>query len=466
MPPTALNVQPPSSSIPGSARKWLEAQGYPSSISKSIRSRDFGTVDEDPFLLYLTSRLGLTSPLDAGTACRRGSWLHVRAEARDKPSGFISSFMEQKIEDRIAEIREVSKLCNYSEEKRMRIELEVREDAVSAWTWFDAALQYRNPESSMLKDGLAAYLKRFQSLAREIDLTYLDPRYPKVPLVITIDDLLYRPETKTLWIADYKSVGYSPLVRMAQVRIEPQPRHYAYVTQNCLSELISRFSLPPDTKLGGVIHICIQKPGFKFATNDNRPFHFYSLGARKKMHGRADFDAKLKNWTVRARPLDEPLPPIVEDTTRVKDFQEASLWLQEACGKLPEKVYTGDPDRTIYTKRCVEFYQGVGEFAELGQKRLVEKDSAVNISSTSAALLLDSSSLDMYHRRLARVYHYATCPADPENFEQTGGGMIRYFRLSRWHKFYLMPVQNWPSLIAEYNLIQHFRNDEMPIPTE
>lgn len=399
-----------------SARHYLESHGL-TSITPVSHASDFPMAMEDPFRFYLTRRLGLAPALSYSTALNRGTWFHTAAQATyahdDSPSNFISKALDLRL-------RELTATCDlFSISPQVRTEIIKREvhDQETAWAWFTAACQTKIGSTT-----LPQYLAKFRILSTELKLSspWLHPTSRKrLDRTITIDLLLHDPASGAIFILDYKTCSEKPSERLAKCPLEHQTWHYLSVTQAAIDDtsLLRRFNLPPNTRLGGMIHVAIQKPTIKFGEND-RPYeiihHILKSGPRK---GQTD---------VRYN-------------------------------------YTGEPTLDRYLARCTEWYTRTGRYADTDPN----EEPPVNYSVIGASIM-DASTTSVYNDRMELLRQLSTCPANPSNFLANPNGIYNFasHSLSVYAPFYLHAPQDWPSLVASNRFIQAHRDSPSNPETE
>lgn len=419
MPPTVEEIPLPTDRK-GEAVRWLESKGF-RPRTPSIHSSDYELVLSDPFLYYLTRRLGLARALSWSKALNRGSWLHSRAHLlwkEDATTGTLPLEDAQRLRSlfnsRLEELKEISRSQGITGDPARSILDREQRDFLCAMGWFDAAKLVTVPHGY---GNIPAALRaaHFKHLGSELEITYLDPSWPGTPLVVTIDDLLYHQSQDTLWIVDWKSCDESPKIRLASCPLEHQTWLYSYVLSEDLrdpaSSLRTRFSLPASTKFGGFIHVAVQKPTIDICSKDCN----YTL---------TDFTpSRGKNKGITRQ----------------------------------EKEHYGEPRLENYIARCREWYLGEGEYANLAAERA--DDPPVNFSFTHALLLSDPDFLDRFRARMNLIHQYATCRPWPSNFPENPSSIRPYGTLSNFAPFYLSSIAHWPEVVQRNGFIISHRDD-------
>jgi len=146
------------------------------------------------------------------------------------------------------------------------------------------------------------------------------------------------------------------------------------------------------------------------------------------------------------------------DSFSAPDEHAAVTLLHAQTGKLPTKVYAGEPDPALFARRVLDWYKSQPLTDETGQPCC-----PVNISTTPP---LDSHSRAEYNTKLKLIAHYSTVEPDPVNFPKSPSGMGGYGRsLSRWAPFYVTPPEHWPEIIQRGHFIVDHRDPEPPNAT-
>lgn len=421
-------MPPPIQSIPlpttrgTDARDFLEYNGL-TAIIPTIRSGHYETCLSDPFFYYLTSRLGLKPALSWSESLSRGGWLHGRARLLWSevdgllPPEIMAGF-NKAFEHRCSELVQIGKSIGMGADGLTEVLNREKKDFLCAIGWFQAARQVNIAGKGTIASVLAGPSMR--CLGTEIVLTHTDPLYPKTPIVATLDALLYNSATNELWIPDWKTTSDPAKVRLASCPIEQQTWTYMIVVKKLLPLLIQRYNLPADVKLGGMIHIAIEKPTIELSGFDR------------------DFT--------------------------IEDFTPSSGKNKGITRQ--EKKYHGEPTLDNYIRRCSRWYLAQGEYLDLAPEWAA--NPPVNFSYTHAEACLDEGTLQEYDERVALVYRYATCPPEPRLFPRSSS-ITNYGKLSPYAPFYLSPVAQWPEIIRLTHLIIDHRDSKLepspcPIP--
>lgn len=438
------------------ARTYLEKKGIISRTPK-IRSSDFGMVNACRFGYYLRRRLGLTQPLKVSEALVRGSWMHVALEKANSPEHVRNAHFTTALDARIEELRQIGQELELAPAAVLKMVDREKRDALTAKTWAEAALAYRNPRIPALRDGFLANFERpgNRCLGTEIILEWKNKEYPRTPFVAQLDALYYYEQSNALWIVDYKSTKKSCKERLQSCKLETQTKHYPWILQNLLAEgvLHNFFDLPADVKVGGMIHIAIRKPNIEMCGLD-RPFHYQSEGKRSGVLAKGRH-VKRDLW--QASTYDLISNELLATSTEMAE-SDMLEWMHVNTGKKPERQYEGEPDPQLFFKRVADYFNGVGDYAD--QKGDRDVDPPVNISVTGASIL-QSSYFTEYKKMLDIVYKYATCEANPDNFDRTADGMSAAGGLSPYAPFYVTEPAQWPTIMRDERFIQQWRDEEV-----
>lgn len=386
-------------------------------VDPPIRSSDLRLVTTSPFTYYLTRRLGITKAFARSEALARGSWLHkcFELDSFTAPTFRDSSTVLrywQVLDARLAELKVICKSRGLDTATTTEILTRETHDARTAFAWYAAAARVSiHPTIGTFRHYLAQ--SAWRVLARELTLTV--PSHLGGPPLRAVPDLLLHNHARNeLWLVDLKSTSMDPRDRLSLCSHEFQAAHYLHVTREALTHhLLDAYSLPDDIRVGGIMHIAIQKPTIKFGQND-RP------------HREIQFT-----------PSRGPNKGI----TRT------------------EREYYGEPDHTIYLTRCDQWFAGTHEFSHLAPAR--EASPPINISYTPASIL-DNPAYPSYDARLSQITAFATCEPSPDNFPFDASEFASHGRLTPWAHFAINPVQHWPEIMAREGFVVNHRDTEEP----
>lgn len=412
---------PPPTGRGKAAMLWLETHGFTARIPPTASS-DYGLGLTDPFLYYLTRRLGLCRALSWSKALTRGSWLHKAFELDDftNPNPMQKEMEElyfEALEERLAELTTTCGAHGIVGEGRRRILDAEKQDAKTALSWYRTAASVMiSPDYGTYREFLSPSRRNpMRLLAREFTFSTCEPGGSN--RVGRFDGLLHQEQHNTLWILDLKSCSEDPRVRLASCPLEFQTQHYTsslnYIL-NTSSYMQDTFGLPKGVKVGGMIHLGIRKPKIIMGPRDRS----YKLVERMLLRG------PRKGQTVE------------------------------------EREYYGEPTLENFQQRCNDWFHGRGQYVHLAKER--EALPPVNLSFTP----IDSIDWVEYTNRLSFVQSLATREPVPENFLRNPGNINPYGKKSIWAGLYLLPVHQWPEYIREQKLMVSHRYNEVPDGTD
>jgi len=445
-----------------SAADYLEAHGIVAHFATSMRSGDYELCLSNPHLYYLIRRLGLRPALGWSKAMNRGSWFHHLLALFNNPNRF--KLYDALQTQRLAELGGTCKALGLSVEKALEITARELKDAAVARAWFEATesvpikrkgIDKATTFQEWLRDG------GWQVVGSEVQIIYMHPDYPGVPIVVQYDLLLYNPKANALWIVDGKTTSDPCIIRLATTKHEFQTQHYLVTADRHLPTLAKALDLPGDVHLAGMIHIAIWKPGIEFGQKD-RDYQWVSEGKRKGIVGRI---IRVSSPTSPERPYRASWYATDGDGTgsvsSVGTFEECFEALHEATGKKPEKLYSGEPSLPNFIKRLGQCYRAEGEY--LGEKLNREEDPPVNWIYTSATVLQERAWLTEYWDRVQFIHSHATRPPVPSAFHRHISDLRKWGRLSEYAPFFLSEPKDWPEIIKRNNFIIAHRDDDVDV---
>lgn len=443
MPPT---IEPIPLPVGGGddARLFLETHGV---VARTpfIRSSDFKLCLSDPFFYYLTRRIGITKALSYSEALTRGSWYHTFCANLLGPNKDTEEILA-------ARLKELDIACQVlgiiGDKKRGIFDRERRDYS------FMSAVYEASTEISCGRDygSVHDFLSRpyWQCLGCEIPLEWEDPTIPGVKCRATLDRLYYHSGQNSLWIPDWKTTAYNPRDRALQCPLEMQTWHYLHgLAAHRDSHPQDYEDIPLDAKIGGMMHIIVQKPPIKFGSAD-RPIICWSSDGKKSgisgrvVHMGANFKLHIWGEKTYQHPF-ENLKPALEA-------------LHEVTGKKPEPVRSEEPSYDHFLKRVKDWYHARGEFADEKPER--EANPPCLISNTPARLIFNEQCRKKYAERLKLIHKHAICVANPDNFMQSDQGVLVYGKESDYAPFYLTPPASWPEAITEKGFVSLHRDSE------
>jgi hypothetical protein len=389
------------------AKDWLESQGLVAK-TPAIRSSDYESILSCPFQYYLSRRLGLVPALRWSAALSRGSWFHRRLELFQEPKATALNTMEGWLDERVEELKEICEVRGIIGEAKQRVFDREKKDMLMALSWFEAMQEFQVPSKGSVVD----YLSKpwFRILGKEVTAEYNHPEYGR--LLAQYDILLYHEKQKSLFIVDAKTCSGSTICRLQTCPIEFQTKHYLHILNYLLSsgKLSEAYDLPPDTKVGGMIHIAVQKPTIEFGMNDR------------------DFEEK--------------------EHTLSRGPRKGQIELR--------KTYSGEPRWENYRDRCKRWFLAKGEYEDKKPER--NSDPPVNFSLTYASSSLDWEGTCDYHGCLGVIHKYSSCDPIPGIFPMSANHLRQFGKLSPYSPFYLTRVSDWPTLLSMEGFAQHDRD--------
>jgi hypothetical protein len=389
------------------AKEYLEAHGL---VARKlpVRSSDFERCLRDPFGYYLTRRLGLTDGLSYSEALTRGSWFHVAHENCLEPWDLQLVIREERLEARFEELTQMCRRNGISAEGRLRILEKEEHDARTAWAWWDIA-------KDLPLTGDYSTLQWYNLPFNEV-LGFEIPVRLKIQGVecqLQYDALVWHKTQNKVWAVDVKTTGLQPIDRAATCQIEFQTQLYLHGLQVLLNDgvLHDTFGVDRDASLGGFRHIIVQKPTIKF--------------------GMADRDCREYEHEL----LRGPRKGQVE----------------------VRREYEGEPRIENYIHRIGEWYRKDGMYSHLEG----EEPDRVTFSDISASLLDDLGEVKEFNQRLQMVNRYATVSPEPQNFPRSVSGCTGRGKLSALAPFYVCPIDQWPTIVDELQLVQAWRDGDI-----
>ena len=412
MPPQTEKVPPPSDYDRGEkARLFLESRGL-FGRKPTLRSSDYELCLSDPYLYYLTRRLGLVRRLSFSRAKVRGSWFHTAWEYDG-----LSGEFERALTERLEEVRLACASCGVVGDRARDIIEDERQAAAAGKASYEGSQIVRISDKvgtwrrMILDSGL------FRVVKKEVLVDWEDPEHPGLKMVAQFDALLHQVKQNTLWVMDFKSVDGDATARLQTCPIEFQTQHYIAGLRRKVEgdrEWLEEMGLPMDVAVGGMIHVGVSVPSIKFGMSD-RSF-------------------------------------------RVVDFTPTRGKNKGVTRQ--EKEYYGEPDFNNYLRRVAHWYNSSGDYEELKAER--DANPLVNLSYTTPDCL-DGDNFSEYRGRVAFVASHALRTPNPDNFLRTSH-LRRYGSLSDWADFYLCPVRQWPEIVSQGGFMVQFRDEELMEP--
>jgi len=397
------------------AQRWMEYHGYVDT-TPSIRSSDYEGVLHCPFQYYLSRRLGIVPVLRWSKALSRGSWFHKKLELYREPLEISKTCMNTLLDDRLDELKEICQTLGIKGESKDKVLEREKKDFTCASAWYEVAMNLELPQNKIPTINQFLKQSHFRHLGSEVGIRLHMPKIHKtgkVMLTAVLDTLLYHEEQNSLYIVDAKTTAGSAEERLITCPLEFQTQHYMMILKLALdNNLLQQIhGLPEDVRVGGMIHIAVQKPTIEFGMKD-------------------------------------------------RDFEEVEHTLQRGPRKGQVEIrrnYSGEPRFDNYIERCNDWYRGQKEYEHLAEKWVMSPP--INYSLTYGTLLSDEDFLDEYYARVNLIRNYVQCKAFPKNFPRSASHLRQFGRMSPYTPFYLTPPKEWPDIIKAESFIQVDRDE-------
>jgi len=410
----------------------LEKMGL-RATSPPIRSSHYSVALSDPFIYYLTQRLGLYNALSWSRVLSHGSWFHRAAQLdtfltpdqHPEIVGHTDAYLSL-LRARQAELTTIAKNRGIQPPGLACILGREEEEALTALACYtvSARVPLSRPGLPVRRLGEAAptwrswLSSKFDVLAQEFEVRGLTPTGH--PVVILIDAVLYHREHHTIWLLDYKTTGLLPLVRMSicpvefqtQLYLDTAARDFQTETRTGLYSLLDGRACEG---VYGMVHVIFQKPNLIFGYRDRDKRAVTITPTRGKNKG-------------------------IERT---------------------EYEYFGEPTLSNYCRRITNWALATEEYTHLAETRT---EPPVNISCSPLSRVLDPSGLLSYHSRLKYLSDLATRDPHPSNFLSNPAKAFSHGDLTPWADFMLNPLSEWHNLISAHNLIPRLPSDPVPHP--
>lgn len=407
---------------------WLQSQGFEAKVPH-LRSTMAKRALTDPFSFYLIDRLGICPSLAYSAALNRGSWFHEACRLiGGQPFDENHPELNLLLEARLVELNAACARHGITGELKNEILENERRDSLTTRAWI-AAYHEVPIHIGGRPSTFAEYISRsywctpvLESTGEpctEVLMSLLGPpEFPEATLSIQADRLLYHRGDNSLWLPDYKTTAAPCLSRLSTCPREFQTLHYLFVLRNMLASgylserlLVDGVRLPPDCKLGGMIHIAFRKPAIQFGMNDRNH---------------------------------------VLDTTPLKSGPRKGQ-------PRNERTYDGEPVFANYLGRVKDWCLGRGLYSD----KAGELSTAPNVNmSFTYGSALDADSEAEYLQMLHRAHSLATAVPHPSNFYRTLEGAVGLGGdLTDMSPFHLQPLEDWPSIMTRGRYFFNHRNE-------
>lgn len=402
------------------ASSWLAHNGF---VARTplIRSSDSSLIRTCPFLYYLIRRLSIVPAIRDSEALSHGSWFHAYMEgwnpASEPGTETSSSLVELKLAKRSEELATHCKLFGLAPTTLEAMLADERKRCLEACVWAQCSLDVPIGASGLT---IRKYFNQpgFSVVACEpvIDVKMGGVR---TPVRIVPDALLFDSIKRRLYIIDYKTTGKAPSERASVCPIEFQTRLYSMAIIEALrtQTIQESFGLPADTSYGGMVHICVQKPGIRFSGKDRATATVEKVITRGPNKG---------------------------------------------VTQLTSKMY-GDPVLGNYLNRVRDWYIAEGDY--VSEKLARETCPVVNISYTTAPYFEQDHVISQTQSTIEEINRYATMNPEPAYFPQFSDGCWSHQSgISDYAGFYLSTPLAWPQVMRDNRLIFSPRELDISAP--
>lgn len=415
-------------------------------IEPPVRSSDYNLVLANPLLYLVIRRFGLVKGLSYSEAKNRGSWYHLLQQFPDD----ALAHAENRYGQRLVELNTACKMYGIEGETRTNILRREKEDFYFAKALYEAANQV---SMGAAYGTMSKYFGQphWTLLGTEYNL---DWEYEGIKCKAVLDRLYYHENQATLWIPDYKTTTFEAKLRALSCPIEFQTWHYLNGVRRLLPEIIKRHSLSLNTRVGGMMHIIVQKPNIKFGSKDCPVLRWQSEGKRSGISGRVVPTNNGYTLTLSTEGIASNYPNTPEG------LEEALQTLAEATGKKPEAVRSEEPSYPHFLRRVSDCMLARGEYASDRAER--EANPYVLGSFTTATEVFSEYQNAQYERRLRFIHSHATRPPYPEDFLSAPDSVLAFGKKSDYASFLLTPPANWPEVVTLERFVSIHRDN----PTE
>lgn len=447
----------PATGLDSDAADYLESLGFLPRF-RTIRSSDEKYLPM-PFRYYLERVLGIVPAFSTSASSAAGQWGHIRASLPLTLTGIaLEERMNHAFKLWIAEATLMANALGIGHNALQGFiasELVIMKETL---TWYECARTLKIPRTTDNPFASLDDLQNppFRTIATEAIFIYWHPDFPRVPIVGQIDRLLFDESTNLLWIVDYKFTGGSRNFRALTCPIEYQTRTYLTLIEGTLPDLITKYELPANTRLGGMKHVIIAMPTIGFGMKD-RTYKWVSEGKKSGKSGSVVQQAK--GWVGSVQDTKRSAVVFLNGDGITED--EAKEWLHTETEKAPEKEFSGEPSWEMYSKRVMDWYRGRGEHV----KNSVDFDiDPPLLISTTRMDALDADARIEWGHITRTLYGWASSRhPKPNDFARTSDGMRAYKsdRASPYADFHTSPVSSWPKIMRDNMLVIKPRDREI-----
>jgi hypothetical protein len=387
------------------AYAYLAAHGLIPKVP-NIRSSDSGT---SPFQYYLSRRLGLRPAYSYYEPFSIGDWAHAYlqlyyTENRDER-------YQAKVREYCARLKDLAAQpeMRWTSDKLNSTIAKIKDDALYARALFLTGIDINMDGKGTTIRNSVLDSPRLRPLASELVLRV---PYHKTELVAQLDLLMYDEEAKLLRLPDLKTTSAAPKARADQCPVDYQTWLYLYVTNEMLPHLIEKYDLAPETRVASMDHLIIRKPNIRMSRED----------VPKKEYEHVLKSGPNKGQTViRWEPLSD------------------------------------EPEPELFRERMVDYMRGTGQYDKYAMERADEPWAEVSFTHFEG---LHEWDWKEFWSITNSIYDLATREPHPENFPRHSKSMVDRGDLTPYAYFYRLPVQAWPKLVRDMNMIVDFRDPD------
>lgn len=372
----------------------------------SIRSSDLNRPAD--FTYFLSRILGIVPRYRYHRALSLGSWTHALLEHGGSPSSAYASLLDSHL----AKCREACALSGISDPTPF-LENEAK-DGMHAAVWLDALSRIPMQITPQLRAAFPDYLSEkngWYLLGREIPASV---PFGTTALRATFDALYYHAPTNRLWVLDFKTTDLDPAVRLSTCPIESQTHLYTHIlnallpeSQLLLNEIAKVASVLERPKVGGMIHLVLQKPTIRFSGKDRD---------------------RLEVSGGKTKPI-------------------------------------GSPVLSNYAQRCMDWYLGDNEYTHLKAQREASPPLGLSFTHFTGTPSWFKEQLNRRERLICLSGSGPDAAPDKSVWDlcpPSVDGMMDWSEPSVYAPFYLNPPSMFPSIIQQNNLIIADRDGDFP----
>jgi hypothetical protein len=242
-----------------------------------IRSSDWHTLCECPFLYLLKHRLGISQPLSTAPALGLGTWSHRSLECSLR--GLEGQEKTRFLEDAL---REDTKKANTA--LTPHFAQSFNEDNAH---WMEVGFICQEEANRILPLPPHLSLLSCEALALSTLSDLLGSYDPNsIDIAGRFDALLYDENKNEVYILDAKTTSMSPVARFSTIPWEYQTLLYRLLALVLLDQGViqSVYNLPPDASFGGIMHYIWQIPGIRIREADRKAEMVEGFGYAREVY--------------------------------------------------------------------------------------------------------------------------------------------------------------------------------------